>query len=114
MQVRYTIGVVERSVPIPAFTSKGLGRRQCTERWKIRPIHKLLRQELGFEKVTAQLALTWDEVWRMRDSPTKYVTNAYPTDRPSAPPRRVHRDHRAGGPASAAAQCLCLLSAEEH
>ncbi len=70
--------VVERSVPIPAFTSKGLGRRQCTERWKIRPIHKLLRQELGFEKVTAQLAMTWDEVWRMRDSPTKYVTNIYP------------------------------------
>ena len=70
--------IVERSVPIPAFTSKGLGRRQCTERWKIRPIHKLLRQVLGFEKVTAQLAMTRDEVWRMRDSPTKYVTNIYP------------------------------------
>ena len=70
--------IVERSVPIPAFTSKGLGRRQCTERWKIRPIHKLLRQELGFNKVTAQLAMTWEEVWRMRDSPAKYVTNVYP------------------------------------
>ncbi len=70
--------IVERSVPIPAFTSKGLGRRQCTERWKIRPIHKLLRQELGFEKVTAQLAMTWEEAWRMRDSPAKYVTNIYP------------------------------------
>lgn len=70
--------IVERSVPIPAFTSKGLGRRQCTERWKIRPMHKLLRQELGYEKVRAQLAMTSEEVWRMRDSPTKYVTNLYP------------------------------------
>lgn len=70
--------IVERSVPIPAFTSKGLGRRQCTERWKIRPMHKLLRQELGYEKVNAQLAMTSEEVWRMRDSPTKYVTNMYP------------------------------------
>lgn len=70
--------IVERSVPIPAFTSKGIGRRQCTERWKIRPMHKLLRQELGYQKVNAQLAMTSEEVWRMRDSPTKYVTNMYP------------------------------------
>jgi hypothetical protein len=70
--------ILERSVPIPAFTSRGLGRRQCTERWKIRPMHKLLRQELGYEKVVAQLAMTSEEVWRMRDSPTKYVTNDYP------------------------------------
>jgi hypothetical protein len=70
--------ILERSVPIPAFTSKGLGRRQCTERWKIRPIHKLLRQALGYERVVAQLAMTCEESWRMRDSPVKYVTNVYP------------------------------------
>lgn len=70
--------IAERSVPIPVFTPRGMGRRQCTERWKIRPIHKLLRQDLGYTKVVAQLAMTWEEVWRMRNSPAKYVTNTYP------------------------------------
>ena len=68
-----------RSTPIPIYTSTGgLGHRQCTRQWKVYPINSYLRKELGASHINAQLGMTWEEVWRMRDSPVKYVTNVYP------------------------------------
>lgn len=72
-------------VYIPAFTldeqgNGGLLRRQCTERFKIAPIRRLLR-ELGAtakSPVAMWLGISTDEAIRCKDSNVKYAVHRWP------------------------------------
>jgi len=64
---------------------RGQFRRQCTERWKIRPQQTWLRDELDRLTVGAYpgavemlLGITLDEWQRMKPSRTGYIRNVYP------------------------------------
>lgn len=67
---------------IPVFgNGGGQLKRQCTGRWKIRPMRSAVRslpefnQQLG---VTQLLGISTDEWQRAKDSDVKYITNEYP------------------------------------
>ncbi len=76
----------DNQTPIPAFTlsetgKKGQLRRQCTDRWKIRPVRKFLRSILGRSRdvrVTQWLGISIDEVTRAKDSDVQWITNDFP------------------------------------
>ena len=73
---------------IPAYTvSHATGKpgqlsRQCTDRWKIRPIHNHLKTIVGKRPrpgaVRAILGISLDEWHRTRTSSVKYIENEYP------------------------------------
>lgn len=76
----------KRFVSVPGFIrnpdgSKGIGRRQCTAEFKVRPILKKVREilrERG-ERVAEQwIGISLDEVQRMKDSRVKYSVNRWP------------------------------------
>ncbi len=82
-----------RYVDIPVYLkgsggeSDGIGRRQCTTNYKIRPIQRKIRELLGLKPrqrvpsdVTVELwlGISTDEAVRMRDSRDRWVTNRYP------------------------------------
>lgn len=66
---------------IPAFThdgrSAGMLRRQCTERWKIRPMRRWLRENLPGH-VDLLIGISTDEALRQKPSDVQYVTNTWP------------------------------------
>lgn len=85
------IGDMSNNVTIPAFTtrlngeSSGMLRRQCTNRWKVRPVRRYLSGELvklGLKKrsgvVDMWLGITTDEIQRMKDSDVQWINNVYP------------------------------------
>lgn len=55
---------------------------QCTDRFKIRPINKFVREIADESKpkpwVEMWLGITTDEIHRMRENPRKYVKNRFP------------------------------------
>ena len=68
---------------IPAFTESkskngGMLHRQCTGRWKIKPIRKFLQEKRNGESIEMLLGISTDEWQRMKDSDVKYITNIYP------------------------------------
>ena len=71
---------------IPWFTSKGLGMRQCTNEYKIRPINRKIRELLGYKKgqhIPHKSAEVWigistDEIQRMKDPRDKWIVNRWP------------------------------------
>lgn len=56
----------------------GLLRRQCTERFKSRPVYKWLNQVREGRPVVLALGIAWDEMERMKPPQRKWVTNEYP------------------------------------
>lgn len=55
--------------------------RNCTDRYKIRPMRKAMREEMrrrGAKKVVQMFGISTDEYTRMRDSDAKFITNSYP------------------------------------
>lgn len=75
----------------PYFTrnadgSKGLLLRQCTQEYKITPIQKRIRVELGYvprqvvprRSVNLWLGISIDEAHRMKDNRDKWLINTYP------------------------------------
>jgi len=70
--------VKERSVPIPVHTENAIGKRQCTDKWKIQPIEEYLHGRFGKVGLTAQLAMTWGETHRVRDPRVKRNKNRWP------------------------------------
>jgi hypothetical protein len=63
---------------VPFFTSGGgLMRRACTDRYKIRPVQKKIR-ELTSGEVTLWIGISLDEATRMKPSQKKKVTNTWP------------------------------------
>ena len=67
--------------------SDGIGRRQCTDNYKIRPIRRRIREMLGLrprQRVPAGttielwLGISTDEAIRMKTSRDPWMTNRYP------------------------------------
>ena len=67
--------------------SDGIGRRQCTDNYKIRPIRRRIREMLGLRPrqrvpagttVELWLGISTDEAIRMKDSRDRWITNRYP------------------------------------
>ena len=65
----------------------GMGRRQCTEHYKVRPIRRKIRRLLGLRKrqripsgttVELWLGISTDEAIRMRTSRDRWIRNRYP------------------------------------
>ena len=65
----------------------GIGRRQCTEHYKIRPIQRKIREMLGLTKgqrvpsgtaVELWLGISTDEAIRMKPSRDRWIQNRYP------------------------------------
>jgi len=69
---------------IPVFIRGAAGNRdgmlvrQCTERFKSRPVYKFLNAWREGDRVTQALGISWDEVGRMRGPQRKWVENEYP------------------------------------
>jgi 3'-phosphoadenosine 5'-phosphosulfate sulfotransferase (PAPS reductase)/FAD synthetase len=64
-------------VPIPLYRQGGMGRRQCTYQYKLRPIRRYLRT---FEREPVDLAvcISTDEIERAKDSGLKWCRNVFP------------------------------------
>ena len=65
----------------------GMGRRQCTEHHKVRPVRRKIRRLLGLRKrqripsgatVELWLGISTDEAIRMRTSRDRWIRNRYP------------------------------------
>ena len=65
----------------------GIGRRQCTDNYKVRPIRRRIREMLGLRPrqrvpagttVELWLGISTDEAIRMKDSRDRWMTNRYP------------------------------------
>ena len=78
---------VKGYVPIPAFAENaGLGRRQCTKDYKLRPLERKQRELLGLEPgerssgVLAEtwIGISWDETQRMKDARHRWAKNRWP------------------------------------
>ena len=69
----------------------GIGRRQCTDNYKIRPIRRRIRELLGLKPrqqvpngttVELWLGISTDEAIRMRTSRDRWMVNRYPLIEP--------------------------------
>ncbi len=69
--------VLNKSTVIPVITPRGLGRRQCTAQWKIRPIKAYARAR-GAKHLTMLLGISVDEIFRIKPDREKWVTREYP------------------------------------
>lgn len=71
---------------IPWFSVKGLGKRQCTNKYKIEPLAKKQRELLGYkprQRIPDGSAEVWigislDEIQRMKDARNKWQINRWP------------------------------------
>ena len=71
--------VEDRSIPIPVHTENAIGKRQCTDKWKIAPIEQHLHRVYGKQTpLIAQLAMTWGEMHRVRDPRVARNRNRWP------------------------------------
>jgi len=66
----------------PFYTPKGMGARQCTYQYKLRPLQKEVRRLLGepVRKKQADLliGISLDEAQRMKPSRVRYINNVWP------------------------------------
>jgi hypothetical protein len=76
---------------LPWFTlnadgSKGMVRRQCTQKYKLKPLQKKQRELAGLVSgqrskhhlVTSIIGISWDEAQRMKDPFYPWIVNEYP------------------------------------
>lgn len=63
---------------IPAFMPNSIGKRQCTENWKRRPIRRKIRELVGNNKVIQWIGISVDEVSRAKDSDVQWIENRHP------------------------------------
>jgi len=72
----------KRVVGIPYYIQDGIGRRQCTNEFKLAPIRKFIRQQYApwkkGEYVETWIGISKDESTRMKDSRLKYMVNKWP------------------------------------
>jgi hypothetical protein len=72
--------------PIPAYKNGSIGRRQCTWQYKLRPLHKKMRELAGLAKgeradgvaVECQLGISADEIYRMKPSQDAWRRHSFP------------------------------------
>lgn len=70
-------------IQIPAFTSSVYGNsgqlmRSCTQRWKIAPMRKWIRDNCKCEHIEQWIGISTDEFIRMKPSDVKYIQNRWP------------------------------------
>lgn len=69
-------------IDIPAYGERGLLMRQCTGNYKVRVIHKALREFAGANPpklhVTQYIGISLDEAVRMKPAQVKYIENQWP------------------------------------
>jgi 3'-phosphoadenosine 5'-phosphosulfate sulfotransferase (PAPS reductase)/FAD synthetase len=66
-------------VPIPLYDGHGgMGRRQCTYQFKLRPIRHRLRELYGAGPVDLAVCISTDEVIRAKDSGLRWCRNVFP------------------------------------
>ena len=66
---------------VPFFTDNGLGRRQCTYQFKLRPLRKEVRSRYKStykNPLTMWIGISRDEVFRRKESNVKYIQNRWP------------------------------------
>lgn len=60
----------------------GMGRRQCTSEYKLRPLQRKVVDLLGGKRPAGGcemlIGISMDEVWRMKPSRVKYIGNTFP------------------------------------
>lgn len=72
--------------PIPAYKDGSIGRRQCTYQFKLRPLHRKMRELAGLGKgkrskgveVVSYVGISHDEVFRMKASEFAWLENRWP------------------------------------
>jgi hypothetical protein len=66
----------------PFYTPTGMGARQCTYQYKLRPLQKEVRRLLGEPVRNKQadmlIGISLDEAQRMKPSRVKYINNVWP------------------------------------
>ncbi|MFF3547121.1 hypothetical protein ACFYXD_35450 [Streptomyces platensis] len=81
-----------RFVSMPTFTinadgSWGMGRRQCTNEYKLRPIKEKVRELLGYPHplniprgvyAEQQIGISRDEIGRVKDTGLRYLRSTFP------------------------------------
>lgn len=63
---------------IPAFRPGEIGKRQCTEHWKRRPIRKEMKRISNGGPVVQWMGISVDEVSRAKDSDVQWIVNRHP------------------------------------
>jgi hypothetical protein len=64
-------------MPVPLYQGGGMGRRQCTYQFKLRPIRSELRRR-GFNTVDLAVCISTDEIERAKDSGLNWQRNVFP------------------------------------
>lgn len=66
----------------PFYTPTGMGARQCTYQYKLRPLQKEVRRLLGEpvrkKQADMLIGISLDEAQRMKPSRVKYINNVWP------------------------------------
>lgn len=81
-----TLSSAKRFASIPFFVDGGLGRRQCTNEYKIQPLQKKCRELLGYKprqripinSIEMLIGISLDEHQRMKPSREKWIVNRWP------------------------------------
>jgi hypothetical protein len=67
---------------VPFYTSGGLGARQCTYQYKLRPLYRKVRELLGGKTPKGGcemwVGISTDEMIRMKDARVQYIKNRFP------------------------------------
>lgn len=67
---------------VPFYTPSGLGARQCTYQYKLRPLYRKVRQLLGGKTPKGGcemwVGISTDEMIRMKDARVQYIKNRFP------------------------------------
>lgn len=66
---------------VPFFTDKGIGRRQCTHQFKLRPLRREIRTRFEATRknpVTVWIGISKDEVFRRKEADVQYIKNRWP------------------------------------
>lgn len=64
--------------PIPAYTDTGMGRRQCTYQYKLRPLRRKMRELSNGGKVVCLVGISLDEAHRMKPTGLQWCVNSWP------------------------------------
>jgi hypothetical protein len=67
---------------VPFYTEGGLGARQCTYQYKLRPLYRKVRELLGGKTPKGGcemwVGISTDEITRMKDARVQYIVNRFP------------------------------------
>jgi hypothetical protein len=67
---------------VPFYTEGGLGARQCTYQYKLRPLYREVRRLLGGKTPKGGcemwVGISTDEMIRMKDARVQYIVNRFP------------------------------------